>query len=191
LRVPPFVSIAPSQGNGGPRNYGNAFLPPVYQGTAIGQAGGPAAGLAVQRVRAGLQALPDNGMGFGLLRYLNPRTRDELAEFKEPQIEFNYMGRIDFPEATDWSYAPEAEAADNGADAQMPETYSLIINAQTEDRSGGPQLSVSWAWPDGVLSHAQVRDLGETWFRALDALTRHYDNPRHQKNHQKPKESTR
>jgi amino acid adenylation domain-containing protein/non-ribosomal peptide synthase protein (TIGR01720 family) len=154
-------------------------------------AGGPAAGSAVERVRAGLRSLPDNGMGFGLLRYLNPRTSAELAGFPEPQIEFNYMGRIDFPEATDWSYAPEAEAADNGADAQMPETYSLIINAQTEDRPGGPQLSVSWAWPDGVLSHAQVRDLGETWFRALGALTRHYDNPRHQKNHQKPKESTR
>jgi hypothetical protein len=86
------------------------------------------------------------------------------------------MGRIDFPEAADWSYAPEAEAADNGADAQMPETYSLIVNAQTEDRPGGPQLSVSWAWPDGVLSHAMVRDLGETWFRALEALTIHHRN---------------
>ena len=37
---PGFVSIAPSAGNGGPRNYGNAFLPAVYQGTAVGRAGG-------------------------------------------------------------------------------------------------------------------------------------------------------
>lgn len=28
--LPGFVTIAPSTGNGGPRNYGNAFLPPVY-----------------------------------------------------------------------------------------------------------------------------------------------------------------
>src|SRR5207244_52743 len=41
--LPGFVSIAPSAGNGGPRNYGNAFLPPVYQGTALGKAGAPAA----------------------------------------------------------------------------------------------------------------------------------------------------
>jgi hypothetical protein len=40
--LPGFVSIAPSSGNGGPRNYGNAFLPAIYQGTAIGKAGGPA-----------------------------------------------------------------------------------------------------------------------------------------------------
>src|SRR5262249_20580826 len=37
--LPGFVSIAPSAGNGGPRNYGNAFLPAVYQGTALGKAG--------------------------------------------------------------------------------------------------------------------------------------------------------
>ncbi len=36
--LPGFVSLSPSTGNGGPRNYGNAFLPAVYQGTAIGNA---------------------------------------------------------------------------------------------------------------------------------------------------------
>lgn len=39
--LPGFVSIAPSSGNGGPRNYGNAFLPAIYQGTGIGRAGAP------------------------------------------------------------------------------------------------------------------------------------------------------
>ncbi len=37
--LPGFVSIAPSVGNGGPRNYGSAFLPPEYQGTRIGAVG--------------------------------------------------------------------------------------------------------------------------------------------------------
>ncbi|MGI9455223.1 MAG: DUF1501 domain-containing protein [Aeoliella sp.] len=39
--LPGFVSLSPSSGNGGSRNYGNAFLPAVYQGTAIGKAGTP------------------------------------------------------------------------------------------------------------------------------------------------------
>ena len=34
--LPGFVTIAPSVGNGGPRNYGAAFLPPQFQGTKIG-----------------------------------------------------------------------------------------------------------------------------------------------------------
>lgn len=37
--LPGFVSIAPSVGNGGPRNYGSAFLPPIYQGTKVGNPG--------------------------------------------------------------------------------------------------------------------------------------------------------
>lgn len=40
--LPAFVSIGPSAGNGGPRNYGSAFLPAVYQGTPLGSAGAPA-----------------------------------------------------------------------------------------------------------------------------------------------------
>ncbi len=34
--LPGFISIAPSVGNGGPRNYGSAFLPAKFQGTRIG-----------------------------------------------------------------------------------------------------------------------------------------------------------
>jgi hypothetical protein len=37
--LPGFISIAPSIGNGGPRNYGNAFLPTQFQGTRLGIAG--------------------------------------------------------------------------------------------------------------------------------------------------------
>jgi hypothetical protein len=40
--LPAFVSICPSLGNGGPRNYGTAFLPAIFQGTAVGRAGQPA-----------------------------------------------------------------------------------------------------------------------------------------------------
>ncbi len=38
--LPGFVTLQPSMGNGGPRNFNNAFLPAIYQGTAIGRAGG-------------------------------------------------------------------------------------------------------------------------------------------------------
>jgi hypothetical protein len=37
--LPAFVSIAPSSGHGGPRNYGAAFLPAEHQATTIGQQG--------------------------------------------------------------------------------------------------------------------------------------------------------
>jgi hypothetical protein len=49
--LPGFVSIAPSGGNGGARNYGSAFLPSVYQGTGLGRAGMPAGDAQIRNIK--------------------------------------------------------------------------------------------------------------------------------------------
>lgn len=51
--LPGFVSIGPSLGNGGPRNYGSAFLPAIHQGTPVGRAGIPARDLSFRNIQAG------------------------------------------------------------------------------------------------------------------------------------------
>ena len=50
--LPGFVTISPAMGNGGPRNYGTAFLPAAYQGTAIGRAGLPAKDAVIRNMTA-------------------------------------------------------------------------------------------------------------------------------------------
>lgn len=68
--LPGFVTLAPSTGNGGPRNYGNAFLPPVFQGTAIGKAGVPANELLIRNL--GNSASPaEQQRRFELFREMN------------------------------------------------------------------------------------------------------------------------
>src|SRR5437762_3101894 len=69
--LPGFVSIAPSAGNGGPRNYGNAFLPAVYQGTALGKAGGPAAEATIRNLTNPRQSLDAQRRQLDLLQELN------------------------------------------------------------------------------------------------------------------------
>ncbi|MFD3455113.1 non-ribosomal peptide synthase/polyketide synthase [Streptomyces sp. NPDC058691] len=133
---------------------------------------------AVARVREHLTALPAAGVGHGLLRHLNPVTGPELARLAEPQIEFNYMGRFDVPEAADWSYAPEGDAADLDADPGMPMSHALTLNALTEDRPGGPELGAHWAYAGGLLTEEAVRDLAQTWFRALQALVTRKESTR-------------
>src|SRR5262245_11301151 len=48
--LPGFVTICPTRGHGGAQNYGNAFLPAAYQGTAIGAAGTPASSAQIKNV---------------------------------------------------------------------------------------------------------------------------------------------
>ena len=64
--------------------------------------GGPALGRALKLIKEQLRALPDHGLGYGLLRYLNPETASQLSGLAVPQIGFNYLGRFAAPAATDW-----------------------------------------------------------------------------------------
>ncbi|MDH2428009.1 non-ribosomal peptide synthetase [Sphaerisporangium sp. TRM90804] len=132
--------------------------------------GGPAAEQALARVRGHLGSLPANGVGYGMLRHLNPRTGPVLAAYEAPRIEFNYLGRFGIPEETDWSYAPEEDVADIGPEAAMREGYALSVNVVAEDRPGGPVLAAHWSWPEGVLTPDAVQELAETWFLALTSL---------------------
>ncbi|MFJ4734814.1 amino acid adenylation domain-containing protein [Streptomyces sp. NPDC088770] len=136
--------------------------------------GGAAVDAVLAKVRAQLAELPDGGIGYGLLRYLNERTGPQLAALRTPQLGFNYLGRFaagggDAP-AQDWSPPPGLAGLTGGGDAAMPMAHSLDLNAQTEDRADGPRLVAAWAWPDGMFDEADVRDLAEAWFRALTSM---------------------
>lgn len=58
----------------------------------------------------------------------------------------------------------------------MREGHALGINVVTEDRADGPVLAAHWSWPEAVLTEKAVRDLAETWFRALKALVTRTQN---------------
>jgi hypothetical protein len=69
--LPAFVVLAPSLGNGGPRNYGNAFLPAVYQGTAIGRAGIPAKDSQIRHLLNSERSLTSQQAQLDLVQALN------------------------------------------------------------------------------------------------------------------------
>ncbi len=48
--LPAFITISPPRGHGGVQNYGNAFLPAVHQGTAIGSAEIPIADAQISNI---------------------------------------------------------------------------------------------------------------------------------------------
>jgi hypothetical protein len=69
--LPGFVTIQPSMGNGGPRNYNNAFLPSVYQGTAIGRAGVSATEAKIRNLGNELLSESDQRRQFAALQKIN------------------------------------------------------------------------------------------------------------------------
>ncbi|MEC4017527.1 amino acid adenylation domain-containing protein, partial [Streptomyces sp. H27-D2] len=140
-------------------------------------AGGPAAGRALKQIKERLRALPDHGLGYGLLRHLAADTAPELAAAPRPQLGFNYLGRLPAPQDADWGMAPESSLVAAGADPGLPLPHVLGVNALTEDGPDGPRLVATWTRAGEVLPEADARDIAETWFRALEALAAHARNP--------------
>src|SRR5262245_34347569 len=69
--LPGFITVSPPLQNGGPANYGSAFLPAVYQGTPIrgGFGGGPGGGFGGPN--------GPGGAGGGVSNIRNPRQSSE------------------------------------------------------------------------------------------------------------------
>ncbi|MFE7409485.1 amino acid adenylation domain-containing protein [Streptomyces laurentii] len=127
-------------------------------------------GRTVRAVDEQLGSMPDKGLGFGLLRYLHPETAPVLGAGPRAQILFNYLGRFDRPDDTDWSLAPEAGAVAGGGDPEMPLTHLLEVSAIVHDRGDRPELHVTWAYPEALLERTRVEALADAWFEALQAL---------------------
>lgn len=125
--LPTFISLCPSMGNGGPRNYGNAFLPAKYQGTAIGRAGIPARDAKIRNL-ANLDSTPaEQQQQYDLIQSLNQsqfagRSTDSEAEAVIGSYELAFRMQRAAPEALDLA-------------GESPETLELygIDNKDTDN----------------------------------------------------------
>ena len=140
-------------------------------------AGGPALGRALKTVKEQLRAVPGHGLGFGLLRHLNPRTGPVLAAAPQPQIGFNYLGRFATGGCGDWEPAQEEIPALAATDPRMPLPHLVDVNVLTEDRPDGPRLVAHWTCAGQLLGEEDVDALGAAWTRALRALVAHTARP--------------
>ncbi|SHM86439.1 non-ribosomal peptide synthetase [Actinacidiphila paucisporea] len=142
----------------------------------------PLADGALKRVKEQLRAVPDHGVGYGMLRHLNPAARARLAGLPEPEIGFNYLGRYTTSHgradraAADWEVVLDG-GGPRSQDPDMPVHHVLDINAHTEDLPDGPCLVTRWTWPGDLLAEEDVESLSALFTRALRAVAEHAESP--------------
>ncbi|AKS31661.1 non-ribosomal peptide synthetase [Mycolicibacterium goodii] len=124
----------------------------------------------LKAVKESLRAAPDGGLGFGQLRYCNPRTAAALARAGTPQLLFNYLGRWAADAGDDWASAPEVDALRTGPNPDLGTPYLLEVNAICDDTVDGPRLRATLTYADGELDAAAVSELGDLWVAALREL---------------------
>ncbi|WP_266159521.1 non-ribosomal peptide synthase/polyketide synthase [Dyella silvatica] len=130
--------------------------------------GGTALEAALKSIKEQLRELPDNGIGYGLLRYLSEAGRTALGQQPAAQIGFNYLGRFSVAEndATGGDWAAAEELTPSAGDDEVL-VHALSLNATTEDRREGPVLCAQWSWAGELFDETAIHDLGQTWFNML------------------------
>ncbi|MGW4633166.1 amino acid adenylation domain-containing protein, partial [Nocardia sp. NPDC004415] len=139
-------------------------------------AGGAVLGSVIKSVKEQMLAVPDKGIGYGMVKYLTA----EGAELPSVgQISFNYLGRAtagEIPaELAELGWVPVADLGqlDAEMDLDMPANATLDINAIVNDGDEGPQLGANIAFPTGLLSIDQAQEFADLFVAALTALATH------------------
>ncbi|MFJ8133201.1 amino acid adenylation domain-containing protein [Streptomyces hydrogenans] len=138
-------------------------------------AGGPAAAEALRRVKESRRALPDQGIGFTLLRYLNETTAAVLRDLRADEVGFNYLGRFAFDRSradgeTPWTPAPESAGLVAAPAPDTPLISALSLDSLVTGTADGERLQAFFGFAPGVLSEEEVRRLADTWQLALRGL---------------------
>lgn len=124
---------------------------------------------AVQRVKDQIRSIPGHGLGYGILRYLNPPGSESLSG-KRPLICFNYLGRVGAP-TTDGSWSVDTDFEIPGADAGRPATHGLCIDVLLTNPEE-PEIASVWRWDPSLCNEIDVVTLAEYWREAIDLLAR-------------------
>ncbi|MCK9896366.1 amino acid adenylation domain-containing protein [Frankia sp. AgB32] len=122
-------------------------------------------GTGLNAISTQLRELPDRGIGYGMLRYMNPDAAMLLADFPDPQIFFRYTACSDSPPA-DWVAVPRFSSALPATGTDLPRGRALDLSAEVHEH----QLHLTLRWPDDVLGRTEARRLVELWVDELRHL---------------------
>ncbi len=131
-------------------------------------------GAALRAIKERLRAVPDGGIGHGLLRYAgDPEIAARLAALPRAEVCFNYLGQQDgaLDEASPFRPAPESSGP-----AQAPQNRrAYLIDISAAITAG--QLHCDWSFSADVHDRDTVAALAERFLSRLSALIAHCLSP--------------
>jgi amino acid adenylation domain-containing protein/non-ribosomal peptide synthase protein (TIGR01720 family) len=125
----------------------------------------PGGGLAeaINAVKERVRSVPHHGLGYGLLRHLNPETAVRLPPFSAPEVSFNYRGHEDLIWRDSKRFRGRSTSALAALGPRLRRAHLLDVSARLSEGC----LSLDWYYS---RAHHR-RETVEAWAAALlDAL---------------------
>lgn len=128
-------------------------------------------GDSIKQIKEQLRAVPNGGLGYGVLRYLgNEAARQTLSALPIPRITFNYLGQFDssFSEQNAL-FAPAIENAGLERSKDAPLDNWLSVDGQVY----GGELRMGWTFSVEMLEEETVQGLTNAYADELRTLIEH------------------
>ncbi|WHS58672.1 non-ribosomal peptide synthase/polyketide synthase [Pseudomonas sp. G2-4] len=132
---------------------------------------------SIKRIKEQLRAVPNKGLGYGVLRYLGePAVQQRLAKLPQARITFNYLGQFDqsFDEQALFAPSEEGSGAGHGDDVALGNWLTI------DGRVFNGQLSLDWTFSRDVFDEAVLQQLADAYAVALQQLIEHCCTEEHQ-----------
>ncbi|MGC6564170.1 MAG: DUF1501 domain-containing protein [Akkermansiaceae bacterium] len=125
--LPGFITIMPSSSKGGPRNYSNAFLPAIHQGTSVGRAGLPASTATIRNLQNKTLPLDSQSRQFNFLQELNRQQAghksDSNLSAAIDTFDLAFRMQMNAPDILDLSSETEATKEMYGIGEKITDDY--------------------------------------------------------------------
>ncbi|NER81452.1 MAG: hypothetical protein F6K42_18170 [Leptolyngbya sp. SIO1D8] len=154
----------------------------IKQGASLGE--------ALKTVKEQLRSVPNQGLGYGALRYLHGQQEvSEQLQKLQPEVSFSYLGeRVQtLPMAAPASHITEEETSHNQAYSlktiQPPRNSSSSLQAARPyllEISGyitGDQLQVDWKYRENLHHRSTIRDWSQQFAQKLRSFIKAAQSP--------------
>ncbi|WP_199336379.1 non-ribosomal peptide synthetase [Nostoc sp. FACHB-110] len=128
-------------------------------------------GYSLKSIKEQLRAIPNRGIGYGLLRYLsrNLEITSTLQALTKAEVSFNYLGQFDWgtSETSVFKMADEPIGSIHskfGYRSHLLAINSIVVNGQ---------LHVNWTYSENYHKFATIERLAEDFIAALRSLIAH------------------
>ena len=127
-------------------------------------------GANIRAVKEQLRNVPNNGLGYSILRYLgDDLIQQRLASQPSPEILFNYLGQTGAIVEQNTDLEPLLAEIGRAYGPQNQRAHLLDINAQVMD----DRLAVKWQYAPAYLLKTTIERLSESFLAELMSIIDH------------------
>ncbi|MDP1419335.1 non-ribosomal peptide synthase/polyketide synthase [Peribacillus simplex] len=121
---------------------------------------------ALKAVKEQVRQIPNKGVDYGILRYLNPAMRERFQSQITPSISFNYLGQFDQMFSDDAMFAPETgftrlDHAPGSKRSHLIDVIGIVTDGK---------LHFTWVYNVGQFAKSTIQSVSENMLHQLSGL---------------------